>query len=412
MNLPNVNEIDIAAVKKLSHDQRDALAEKINAADPHSIFQPAGETSNPNKRKIICPICGNGSGRDATPVEATFKDGAWLYHCFKCTDFSGTLLKIIAHERNLNLSVAADFKEALAIGAALIGEIVSADNLVITHSKKHFSKPKSIIPEMPERATEYERLAEARSNLESFFTARDDWRGLRKETLARLLWGILYDFKHPSPNDKVKFAAMIIPNDCNGIFARNLSQKGYRNINPTVTTTIVNPTPDKILFVVEGAIDGASIAQATDFQHGIIATGGTSGGEMLIARLHELFPDDAPKPRIILMFDNDGVNLDDNPGQKAAAKILPKIRELGFAVVNRVICDEPRRDPNTILIKDGEDVLRERIENIIADSQDELAAVEESIKAEKSFQTEQISCVISDAVIERWQQINGVIHPE
>ena len=205
---------------------------------------------------------------------------------------------------------------------------------------------------------------------------------------------------------------MIIPNDCGGIFARNLSEKGYRNINPTATTTIVTPTADKILFVVEGAIDGASIAQVTNFQHGIIATGGTSGGKLLIARLHQLFPDDAPKPKVILMFDNDSVNLDDNPGQKAAVKILPQIRELGFAVVNRVICDEPRRDPNTILIKDGEDVLRERIENIIADSQDELAAVEESIKAEKSFQAEQNSCVISDAAIERWQQINGVIHPE
>lgn len=130
--LPIVNSSDVETIKKLSISERNTLLEEINRADPHSIFTPhPKENRNPDKRNIICPICGNGSGDDSTPVEVTFNGNRWLYFCFKCGEFSGDLLKIIATEEHLNLNQGDDMCKALAIGANLIGY-----NIDIQHKKK------------------------------------------------------------------------------------------------------------------------------------------------------------------------------------------------------------------------------------------------------------------------------------
>lgn len=426
----NIISSDVEAVKRLTYDERNELAARINAADPCNIFEEAGTTSNPDKRRIICPNCGNGEGNDHTPVDVTFKDGQWLYNCFKCNEFSGNLLKIIAHEQNLNLSVADDFAKALAIGAAIIGENVSTTDYRtsrnITRKKNSRSKTNSKVYELPEPAAEYERLAEARGNVEKFFADRTDWRKLPKEIFERLGWGVLWDYCHPANN--FKFPAVIIPNDRNGILARQIDGDAKSNITPTVTTTIVKPTADKILFVVEGAIDGASIAHVTNFQYGVIAIGGTSGTKNLPPRLNELFSNDAPKPKIILLLDNDGVDpkTNKNPGQDAAAKILPKLRDMGFITVNRVICDEPRRDPNKILADDGEQNLRERIEKIIEDARGEFEELENQMSEKTSGTTndttnDQSATVpandtdipeLPKTAIEDWEADNGKINPE
>ena len=119
--LPIVNPNDIDFVKNLSRSERDSLILQINSTDPHQIFQSAGESRNPDKRKIICPNCANGSGQDATPVEVNRQGDIWLYHCFKGNDLEGDLLKIIATEENLNLNQFDDLCRALAIGANLSG---------------------------------------------------------------------------------------------------------------------------------------------------------------------------------------------------------------------------------------------------------------------------------------------------
>ena len=71
--LPYATDSDVKAVKQLSRSATDDLKDKINSYDPHFIFEEAGSSRNPDKRKIICPICGNGKGRDATPIEVEFK---------------------------------------------------------------------------------------------------------------------------------------------------------------------------------------------------------------------------------------------------------------------------------------------------------------------------------------------------
>lgn len=435
MDLPIISAEDVAAVKALTYDDRENLANRINATDPHEIFTTAGRSSNDDKRKIICPNCGNGSGNDKTPVVATFKDGVWLYHCFKGDDLEGNLLKIIAHEQHLNLNDGNDFAQALAIGAALVGYSVPCGNYTTRRPRNKIPPPAKIqaveekIPPLPPPAPEYERLAEARANLPAFIDAQPDkkFRGLPLETLLRLNWGFLPDFNHPSPNDKRIFPALIVPNDRNGIFARRTDADQKSNIAPSAPTTIVTPTADKNLVVVEGAIDGASIAYATDFGVGVIATGGTSGANLLLARLQELFLDDAPKPKVILLLDHDAANFDDDPGQKAAAKLLPKIRDLGFVVVNRVISDEPRRDPNKILVDEGRENLRERMEKIIAAAAPEFAALEDEMATDEVIAACCVTPAAFDAAtqgeidianadfnraVESWERINGKVTPD
>ena len=53
--LPYATDSDIEAVKRLSRSATDDLKDKINAYDPHFIFEEAGSSRNPDKRKIICP---------------------------------------------------------------------------------------------------------------------------------------------------------------------------------------------------------------------------------------------------------------------------------------------------------------------------------------------------------------------
>ena len=138
--LPYATDSDVKAVKQLSRSATDDLKDKINSYDPHFIFEEAGSSRNPDKRKIICPICGNGKGRDATPVEVEFKGDRWLYHCFRECGFQGDLLKIIADEERLNLHDFNDMCKALAIGAQLIGYPLNSD--LIYSSKKKKSPPK------------------------------------------------------------------------------------------------------------------------------------------------------------------------------------------------------------------------------------------------------------------------------
>ena len=141
--LPYATDSDVEAVKRLSRFATDDLKDKINSYDPHFLFEEAGSSRNPDKRKIICPICGNGKGRDATPVEVEFKGDRWLYHCFRECGFQGDLLKIIADEERLNLHDFNDMCKVLAIGAQLIG--YPLDSTSAPPAKKKKATPKKNI---------------------------------------------------------------------------------------------------------------------------------------------------------------------------------------------------------------------------------------------------------------------------
>lgn len=290
--------------------------------------------------------------------------------------------------------------DAAKAGTLTTDEIftASADD---KHGKTHAQEPeikaestapdKSVERPKNEDVSEYERLSEARANLETLFKGRNHWHGIRKETAGRLTWGILQNYDNPIQPDWEYVLALIIPNDKGGAFALELTHDNIGNgtfgekkllMPPTSVITISRPTADKILLVVENPIDGASIAQATNFQYGIIAIGDTNA-DSCIERLKEMFPDDAPKPKTILLLEDE-------------TKLLPQLRSLGFPAVKRAVDDEKNRCPNQILFDDEDAALRTVIEKIIDSAREDLTQLDAS----------------TGKKITRWQNENGVIDPE
>ena len=191
----HISQATIDEVKKLSYDDRERLKEAINTCDPHVVFQPVGEASRHDKRKIICPICGNGSsGKNATPVEVNFKDGKWLYNCFRCGDFHGDLIKIIADDLKLNPKDYDDLTQILAAGAEVIGY-----NFISCTSKASTRKP---VVNHQVQDTDAKQIplikadiADAQAHLED--SPPDDRRGITLETFRHFGCGYLKDWTHP-----------------------------------------------------------------------------------------------------------------------------------------------------------------------------------------------------------------------
>lgn len=192
--LPYATNSDVEAVKRLSRSATDDLKDKINSYDPHFIFEEAGSSRNPDKRKIICPICGNGKGRDATPVEVEFKGDRWLYHCFRECGFQGDLLKIIADEERLNLHYFNDMCKALAIGAQLIGYPLDS-NLTYSTKKKKAPPKKKRETSSSELSLIQIDIADSQNHLDEL--PDSDRRGLTLETYQHFGCGYLDKWSHP-----------------------------------------------------------------------------------------------------------------------------------------------------------------------------------------------------------------------
>lgn len=443
MHIPYVTDAEIAAFKRLSRSERDNLKRQIIAAHPNSIFGTAKPSNDPNVAYIVCPNCGNGSGEDHTPVQCNFKGDRWLYHCFARQDLEGDLLNLIANEEHLNLRNADDMAKALTIGANIIGYNLGdtfffnrkdnakkknshgqSHNLIENKQPANFDRQAASQQNSKLQGSNFnsiilDLLTVSRKNLKLLFNSsiftfyKNSFRGLKSDTLVKLNWGFLKNYKHPK--NRFVFQAIIIPNDKGGILARAIEGTKKSNITPMGTTTVWQPTDNKILFIVEGAIDAASIAQATNFQYGVMAIGGTSGIKNCVARLTELYPNGSDALKIIVMLDHDSDDPDNDSGQIAAKKLVAELKPLGFAVVNKIICETPRRDPNLILQEEGDDSLRSRIENIVAEAQPQFDAIFEEMKANAPTKPNGETVVETndtDDKIAQWEKVNGVINPQ
>lgn len=357
--IPTDSEIN--AIKVMSNDARADLTACINATDPFSIFD---SVEGKEGKEIICPICGSGSGKKHTGVKPTFENGKWLYNCFACGSFSGDLILIIAGANNLDTR--ADFFQVLAIGAKIIGQIIPADVSKNVPVKKNKSRAKSV-----QKVAEYSRLAEARKNLAAFVESqRGNWRGLSLELLQHLSWGYLKDYRHPDNN--LIFPAVIIPNDLNGIFAREVGGDRKSNISPMSTTTIFLPLADEFdLIVVEGAINGASILEViAEPKFGIVASGGTSGNKNVLARVNQLVGE-GKKVRVMVAYDNDK----SGAGQKASADLLQMLKNASIVAVAIDITKTADIDLNDVLRNNGREKLAEMVNSAVDAAQIELEKV-------------------------------------
>ncbi len=427
--LPIVNSSDVETIKKLSISERNTLLEEINRADPHSIFTPhPKENRNPDKRNIICPICGNGSGDDSTPVEVTFNGNRWLYFCFKCGEFSGDLLKIIATEEHLNLNQGEDMCKALAIGANLIGyslpvpkkvEALNAgraakvkyDHSFPKTNESSFSISDSNSPKIicQERADKMETkndteliyssenarkeheliladIADAKTHLPEL--PESQRRGISLDTYRHFGCGFLHDWTHPKtraegkktvPTRRIIIPAGIHYNAVALSADRADVKKSYHKMHAG-SMELFNAQSIKFadtIFVVEGEFDAMSIWQAFKGKIGIVAVLGAANWRKT---LNPLLKSCAGK-KFVILFDGD------DAGRTNAKNLRDELLKRKIPAVSKFLFDYlpdkekekfgKKVDANDLLQqKNGEQALYKLIKRIQLDARDEFEKAE------------------------------------
>lgn len=415
MNLPNVTDLEIAAIKALSDSEVAALKEKINTTYPTKIFEGKGKSTD-DKCGIICPECGNGSGEDGTPVEAVRAgSGVWLYHCQKCGEFSGDLLKIIADEENLNLHTRDDYFKALAIGASLIGYVTgtplkqkSAQHV----ERKNYDDDAKRAKQLPLIKAD---IADAQAHLEDL--PESQRRGISVETYRHFQSGYLEKWVHPQtcidgkkgfPSRRVIFPAgehyqaVALPADRDGMEKKywKLSAGSLKLFNGEALRG-----DEQTVIVVEGQYDAMSIWQAFGGKIAVVAVLGVRNWQTTLLPLL----DDCAGKKFLVLFDVDK----SNAGENGANNLRRELQKRNFAAVNYVfddfMGDEQKQavgekiDANAILQTLSEETLKDLTEKILAAAQIELAAQEEKIAADRAF-NEKISA---------WEEDNSqTIHPD
>ena len=384
-----VSETEISAIKSLSYKDRESLKNAINSTEPSDILTSAKHGG------FICPICGNGSGEDATGVIPTFDNGAWLYGCRRgdCL-FNGDLLKIIANVNNINKNTLEGFCETLAIGSHICHINQNSYNIFYdlqsTTSSKNSKKS----------AKDYSRfLAHTRENLESWLNSiGGSWRGLTLNTLRHFDCGFF-------PNwGKEKTPRVIIPAANTNFLARlTISseslpidiQKTVKSKQHSGTKTLFNATAldsEKTILVVEGYIDAMSIWQATNGNIPVVALGGADAGKILLDETEKRSEKkNFIKPQFILLLDSD------ETGRKSAKSLCYELIQAKCPTVSAFLSEtDSKIDANDILQKNS-DELQKVIYEIYQSAEISLKAVAEKITLEQKISV--------------WSKENGTIEP-
>lgn len=379
--LPNVSDVDIRAVKDLSRAERDDLSYRINAADPANIFQAGKDSRDPDKRYIICPICGNGKGSDATPVDVCWTGNGWLYNCFKCGQLKGDLIKIIAAEENLNLREFGDMCKALAIGSALIGDaaITPAHQPAPIDDRAYISLV----------ARDIENAAAHLNDV-----PRDQIRGLSLQTLADFHCGYIEQWTPPKrrlenkyttatrrlivPTSQTQYHAVALPADRQSLDKKLWKLHAGKMDNQLFGYGTLKRSCE-FAFVVEGEIDAMSIDQAFGKKISVVATLGNNNWRKTLLPHIKAFAN----KKVVVLFDAE------DQTRQIAAELRDTLRQHKIPAACRfffdAITDEIERgawehnfqpdvkvDANELLNLDNGVTLRRLIETIIADAKYEL----------------------------------------
>lgn len=342
---PNVTEEAITAVKHLTYDERNQLAKMINDTDPQSIFSP-----NPkNKDEIICPLCGNGSGKSHTGVKPTHKENGWLYGCRKPNcNFNGLITTIIAKE--MNLDKRNDFCEILAIGAAFCNIPVSPSVIEYVSRRRNSLTQKQAITDKPKTRKDYSQkfYPLAKKNLPDFIKKNGGrWRGFTLQELQAAEIGF------STNNDGRR---IIIPYDKFHCLARAVdkdtpSPKKHYGSKALAVYNFDAIDTNHVIFVFEGEIDSLSVKVASGGLIHAVALGGVGDYQGLIDRLAQIYASAKTKPRFCVVADNDDKN-GQNVGQENAPAIVDALMKAGYPAVNHVLSERKNFDANDWFIED------------------------------------------------------------
>ena len=304
--------------------------------------------------EIICPFCGNGAGDSRTGLNCMPTENGLQFHCFKCGN-SFDNIDIFAN--HFNLDVKSDFAEILSRANDLT-KIISTATPPPVDDKPKYSP---------------EQIAQIKSDIIHFAAQIDelpeqDRRGITIDTYKHFHCGYSPNWTHikagnvpPSrrliiPTSEVTYNAVLPKSD------RNFLDKKYWKMNCGCkeifnVTAIVKNTP---VIVVEGEIDAMSIWQVTNSN--VIALGGTGSYKKLLAFVDNIPADQRKDYLFVVVLDND------DAGKDASKLLTDGLIKCGCKAFSAVLAfSADKVDANDLLLA-GQDLLKNRIEQILAEA--------------------------------------------
>ena len=317
---------------------------------------------------IICPLCGNGSGKDGDGIRENPKSrirGGLI--CFKC-GFSGDVFDLIQQEQGVT------FHESLKIAAESLGIVLDSyqdhnSTDILNHAPEPARPPQSVPTDYTEEIRQYQaQLQMAIPYLQA--------RGISFETAFAYGLGYAPEWRSPtalrSGKNPLSSPRLIIPTCKHHYIARDTrieltkNQAKFSKMNegtPEIfnQSALYDKSKDKI-FVVEGAIDALSLIECGA---DAIALNSTSNAERLIERLQE-----RPTRSILLLaLDND------DGGRRALKTLTAGLQRLNISYVTVDICGR-YKDPNEALTSDKSSFI-----GLIKQAESQASAKPDSVKS-------------------------------
>ena len=342
--------------------------------------------------EYVCPFCNNGGNgnRDATGIKPKISDSHVDWKCQRCGEKFNNVQIFALH---YGLNPKHDFRELVERICSDFGISIEYDDFTPTPRKKNSAKRPTIAPPKQIKAEpqiDSDELAIIREDL----SASDEplrqfvdqcggaWRGLPFELLKKKGCKFIANWTPPIIRVKNKFSfqtpRILLPSSSDSYLARFC---GNRSDFDETTRIIekqhvgrkclfgadalnIDDSQDKFVFVVEGAVDTLSIELAG---FNAVALNGAADYQLLVDAVADM----KVKPRIAILLDSD------ETGRKFAPILRDELLKKNCLVaVNFFFNDFTKIDANDILIEEGLDNLRSRLDKIAADAQKQFATIE------------------------------------
>ena len=304
---------------------------------------------------FICPLCGNGSGKNGTGVKQ-MDSKPELHKCFKCGECHDVIGWLMAANRM-------DFKEALKYGAEQLGLMDLYNAAFEGQSNFHFMgdgmRTQSSVEVIGESAhqigqTDYsDYYRQIQVNLQDTNYWKE--RGLSLEICMKHNIGYDANWRSPVVSDKVPTTPrLIIPTSKYSYVAvdvRNRDmltevQRKYvkMKVGSSRFLNFDNAMNGTYVFVVEGEFDMLSYAE---MGFNAVSLGSVVMVEKFVNELKEKKMKNKKMPIVIIALDND------EAGKLATEKFAKLLDEA--QIVNTIINFGEYKDANEVLIEKGKD---------------------------------------------------------
>lgn len=237
---------------------RQQAKDYINSQEP-IYLQRAKKTG------YICPVCGNGSGKDGTGITKDPNDREHPhYKCFNgaCGLYADNL-ELIKEYYNLQ-----DFNEALLKGCELYGITIDQPATVERTTNTRPTEPEDVEADYTNDLKKWNEAIQEKDNSGLLYL---QGRGLSLETINRFKIGYCKNWTHPKAPQAPASPRVIIPTSKYSYLARDIRAeipepaKKYSK-SKAGKVRIFNlkaiEDPEKPVFIVEGEIDALSIIEA------------------------------------------------------------------------------------------------------------------------------------------------------